>query len=409
MRILMAAQFYPPTVGGEERHVQSLARQLVRRGHEVAVLTLAARTEGAGTVDDQGVTVVWVRSSLQRIPRVHHDAERPHASPLSDGAVARATMAILHRVRPDVVHAHNWIVNSMIDPCRRAGVPLVLTLHDYSHVCAVKRLMRHGIECPGPTLRRCAACASSHYGAAAGVPVALSTRHGTRRRQAGVSRFIAVSTPVAEGNRLADGPVRYDVIPNFIPDDLLRPVQDAAPRRPELGAPIVYIGDLSADKGVPVLLEAYRGLADPPPLVLAGRRTALMLDLPFGAVVRAELPHADVMALMRSSRFVVVPSVWPDPCPTVVLEAMAAACPVIAASSGGIVDMVEDGVTGLLVAPGDPAALRQAMTRILGMAEGGRALGDAGRVAVERFTARHVVPRIEAIYGELTGDRPVAR
>jgi glycogen(starch) synthase len=208
---------------------------------------------------------------------------------------------------------------------------------------------------------------------------------------------------------LADGPVRYDVIPNFIPDDLLRPVQDAAPRRPELGAPIVYIGDLSADKGVPVLLEAYRGLADPPPLVLAGRRTALMLDLPFGAVVRAELPHADVMALMRSSRFVVVPSVWPDPCPTVVLEAMAAACPVIAASSGGIVDMVEDGVTGLLVAPGDPAALRQAMTRILGMAEGGRALGDAGRVAVERFTARHVVPRIEAIYGELTGDRPVAR
>jgi glycosyltransferase involved in cell wall biosynthesis len=199
--------------------------------------------------------------------------------------------------------------------------------------------------------------------------------------------------------------VPHEVIPNFIPDDLLDSLRREAVRGSD-GGPIVFVGDLSRDKGVPELLAAYRGLVKPPPLLLAGRRTALSLDLPDGARVISELPHADVMALMRSSRFVVVPSVWPDPCPTVVLEAMAVGRPVVATSTGGIVDMVQPGVTGLLVAPGDAVSLRTAMTDVLGLDDLGRSLGASGRVAVELFTTSHVVPRIESLYGELAGVRP---
>jgi glycogen synthase len=400
----MAAQFYPPIVGGEERHVQNLARHLVARHHEVTVLTLAAGPEDVGTSDDRGVRVVRILSTMQRVPMVHHDLERPHASPLPDGSVARAAGTLIRTMGPDVVHAHNWIVNSLLGRCRASRTPVVLTLHDYSHVCAVKRMMRRGAECAGPSLGKCATCSASHYGVTAGVPIALANFKGAGARAAGVSRFIAVSTPVAERNRLSAGSVPHQVIPNFIPDEILDPLPQVSAWGRDSG-PIAFVGDLSDDKGVPVLLAAYRKLKRPPPLVLAGRRAGRSLDLPGGARVLSELPHADVMTLMRSSRFVVVPSVWPDPCPTVVLEAMAVGRPVIAAASGGIVDMVQHGVTGRLVAPGDATALGAAMVEVLDLADQGRAMGISGRVAVEAFTASHVVPRIESVYAEVAGHR----
>ena len=92
----------------------------------------------------------------------------------------------------------------------------------------------------------------------------------------------------------------------------------------------------------------------------------------------------------------VVPSIMPDPCPTVVLEAMAKGRPVVASANGGIVDMVEDGVTGRLVTPEDPAALAEGITSVLD--------GDAAAMGVEAhrhlhgFLASTVVERIEGIY-----------
>jgi glycosyltransferase involved in cell wall biosynthesis len=128
------------------------------------------------------------------------------------------------------------------------------------------------------------------------------------------------------------------------------------------------------------------------------------LDLPRGARLLPELAHGEVVDLMRSARFVVVPSTWPDPCPTVVLEAMAVGRAVLATATGGIVDMVTDGETGLLVPPGDEAALCRAMGEMLDPATDLARFGRAGRRNVEHFTASHVVPRIEAVYTEVIGD-----
>ena len=110
------------------------------------------------------------------------------------------------------------------------------------------------------------------------------------------------------------------------------------------------------------------------------------------------LPHDQVLSLFRSARTVVVPSVWSDPCPTVVLEAMAAGRPVVAAASGGILDMVVDGVTGVLVPPGDAAALAGAINSVLSDPDRGRAFGAAGRDRAREFTVSSVVERIERMY-----------
>lgn len=397
MRILQLTQFLPPVPGGEERHVATLARELAARGHQVTLLGFATGADGPGTHWDDGVRVVRVATAAARLPLLYSDAERPHAPPLPDPAVSRAIRAELADGY-DVAHAHNWIVNSALAPTARAGVPLVLTLHDYSHVCATKRLMERGVRsCPGPAPSRCLSCAGAQYGRVKGALTLAANAVSARRRTARVAAAAAVSSAVAAA---AGKGLHPSVIPNFIPADL---VLDEV-RAPDREAPLVYVGDLSADKGVGTLLAAYHRLPAPPPLLLAGR-CAQNWDFPAGARHLGVLSHPEVVALMRSAAAVVVPSVWGDPCPTVVLEAMAAGRPVVAAATGGIVDMVVDGRTGWLVAPGDDNALAGALTSVQRRPDVAHRFGLAGRDRVRQFTVAAVVPRLEAMYASVARHR----
>jgi glycogen(starch) synthase len=281
----------------------------------------------------------------------------------------------------------------MIGPARRSGTPLVFTQHDYSHICATKRLMRDDELCPGPSPLACTRCAASKHGPIVGPAVALANVASSRSRRRQVDTFIPVSSVVAVSTGLP-GRSRYEVIPNFIPDDLL--LHDA---QPHFDGPIVFVGDLSRDKGVEVLIEAFQRLGGTPRLVLAGRvLTEMSLDFseridPLGVV-----DHETVMALLRTASVVVVPSIVPDCCPTVVLEAMAVGRPVVAAASGGIVDLVEDGVTGLLVPPGDPTALATALSSVMADRDSAAAMGRRALERARMFTASVVVERIESLY-----------
>jgi glycosyltransferase involved in cell wall biosynthesis len=399
MRILLLSQFYPPVVGGQEQHVRNLAHALVGRGHRVEVATTAPAGE-AGTILDGPVPVHRLATTAQavarRVPGVYSDPERPHAAPTVDPRLRAGIGRLLAEGPFDVLHAHDWAVNSALGPARRSGVPVVLTQHDYGHLCATKRLMRGGQVCPGPALLACGRCASAQYGAVVGPGVVAANLLGGRARQRGVDAFISVSSAVAASTGLA-GRRRSEVIPNFVPDQL---VFDSP--SPDAGGPLVFIGDLSLDKGIGMLLDAYRRLAEPPPLLLAGRvLPETPLDTPEGVDVLGPLGHGEVMELMRRAMVVVVPSLVPDCCPTVVLEAMATGTPVVAARSGGIVDLVDDGVTGLLVAPGDPAELAAALSRVMGNET---LVTEMGRRSIDRvrmFTASAVVARVEELYDRL--------
>ncbi len=402
MKILQLAQFLPPVAGGEERHVWNLARALAARSHEVTLLGFATGEDPEGTSVVDGIRVVRVRSAASRLPVLYSDPSRPHALPLPDPQVSRAIADEFAGGSYDIAHAHNWIVNSALGPAAKAGVPLVMTLHDYSHVCATKRLMEHGrVRCPGPGLRRCLSCATGHYGPINGVVTVVANAAAAHRRARRITDVAAVSSAVADavaipaGHWLHGAGLAARVIPNFIPDDIV--VDEVAPNPPD--APLLFAGDLTADKGVAVLLDAYQRLDSPPELVLAGRNPVPDgWRFPPGVRWVGQLPHEDVVGLFRSARAVVVPSVWSDPCPTVVLEAMAAGRPVIGAASGGIVDMVVDGQTGLLVPPGDSVALAEAIASLLRDPEIARAFGLAGRDRARRFTVNAVAPRIEQMY-----------
>lgn len=410
MKILELAQFLPPVSGGEERHVWNLSRALVARGHDVTLLGFATDTDGPGETVSDGVRLVRVRTAASRLPVLYSDRSRPHALPLPDPAVSRAITRELTRGGFDVVHAHNWIVNSALGPTARASVPLVMTLHDYSHICATKRLMELGRgPCAGPSPKRCLPCATEHYGRLNGTVTLAANALSARRRAAHIVDAAAVSSAVEEGvsipphHWLHDTALRTRVIHNFIPDEIV--LDQVPPTRPD--APLLFVGDLSPDKGVQSLLDAYARLESPPELVLAGRSAATW-RFPPGANWVGPLAHAEVVALFRSARAVVVPSVWADPCPTVVLEAMAAGRPVVAAASGGILDMVVDGHTGLLYPPGDVDALTGALTRVLTEPDTAAAFGIAGRDRAREFTVSAVVARIEQMYADaIRSSRPL--
>jgi glycogen(starch) synthase len=396
MRVLMVTQFYPPVVGGQEQHVRNLAQALAGRGHGVEVATTAVH-HPPGTTLDGAVPVHRLSTAAQHLPQLYSDPERPHAMPILDPQFRGGIARLLATGSFDVLHAHDWSINSALGPARRSGVPVILTQHDYSHVCATKRLMRGENVCPGPALVACIRCASSKHGPVVGPGVVLANFAGARARRRQVDAFVPVSSVVAVSTGLP-GRCFYEVIPNFIPDGL---VLDEAVSHPD--GPIVFVGDLSPDKGIRVLIEAYRHLRDPPALVLAGRAfEETPLDLPDRVELRGLLDHAAVMALMQTASVVVVPSIVPDCCPTVVLEAMAVGRPVVAAASGGIIDLVDNGVTGHLVAPGDPMALVAALSSVLADRDAAAAMGRKALDRVRSFTASAVVGRIEDLYSQLS-------
>ena len=410
MRILLLAQFFPPDVGGEERHVFNLANTLAGRGHEVAVATQRM----VGVPDQEtlasGVRVHRFATVAMRLPGVY-STSRTHHPPLPDPLGVRELARIARQERPQVVHAHNWIVNSAValrrsSPAgRRFG--LVLTLHDFSHVCATKRLMRMGSPCEGPAVARCLPCATAHYGPALGPLTASATALMRPWKNRAIDHVICVSSAVASGNHIPPGP-NTSVIPNFVPDEAV--AGDAAKGQAEdipPGLPkeefLLFVGELSRDKGVPTLLRAYESLGGKrPPLLLVGRRMPdTPTHLPDGAEMCAQWPHDHVMAAFRRCLFAVLPSICLDACPTTVLEAMASGRPVVATTTGGVVDMIMDGENGLLVPPGDESRLAETMARLLNDPDLRVRLAAGARERAERFTASAVAERLEAVYAQV--------
>lgn len=406
MRILQVTDFYPPVVGGLERHVQTLSRALTRRGHEVAVATL--KIPGTREIERDGEVEVRRLSGWNRaLTRLYQSRGRPFHPTAPDPGVVRGLRGLIAEHRPDVIHARGWMTYSSLAVRRRQATPVVVTLHDYSLVCPKKTLLRHGAPCDGPHYGKCIRCASDQYGAPKSVAITTG-RELSRGLHASADRYIAISNSVRAASLRDAFGTPVEVIPSFIPDDsealaARGPRPDFAPR----GDYLMFVGSGSEHKGLPVLLDARRRL-DPRPelLVIAPRDAEIPDGLDDAVTVARDVPHAEVMAAWAHCAVGIVPSVWREPFGQVAVEAMAAGRPVVVSGDGGLADTVIDGESGVHARPGDPAALAAATGRLLGDPGLRERMGGAARLRARQFTVSAVVERIEEVYDQLRTEVP---
>ena len=140
MHILELSDFYRPVIGGLERHVETLSRELIRLGHTVTVVTLQTGDHPAEETLD-GVHVIRIRGWSGSLTAFHADAARPFHPTVPDPGAMAALRRVVQRERPAVVHSHSWLQYSYF-PLHHGqrGPAHVVTLHDYGVACAKKTL-----------------------------------------------------------------------------------------------------------------------------------------------------------------------------------------------------------------------------------------------------------------------------
>jgi glycosyltransferase involved in cell wall biosynthesis len=402
---MMLCDSYYPVIGGIQRHVQTLSRELACRGHAVAVVTLWPTGQPQEETDAYGVRIHRIGGWHRALKSFLADPGRQFHPPAPDPGAMRDLATIVRKFAPDVVNSHSWIVYSYLAMAGQHQARVVHTLHDYRLICPKQSYLHHEAQCSGPGLRKCLGCAPEQYGrvkgaALTGALMASSLLHSR------VDQYVAVSSAVAAASRVGTHkpPRGLVVVPSVVPDGIVEEGLEA-PRPNFLPATdgfVLFVGALTAAKGIDVLLDAYRRMRSDAPLVLLGTgRLDTPTELPRGVVLQRDVPHRDVMASWVRAAVGVMPSVAPEGLGHAAIEAMACGKPVVASDVGSLPEVVAHGETGLLVPAHNAPALAEALDGLLADPARRAYMGAAAKRRASRFTVSAVVDRIERLFEDL--------
>lgn len=392
MRVLLVNSLYPPQdVGGAERSVEQLAHGLAAAGATVAAATLVET--GGGVEVRDGVRIhrlplhhlYWPYGGRRRTAvrrALWHGLEA--VSPLMDRAVSR----VAQTERPDLIHAHvlTGFAGSVHRAARRAGLPLVQSLRDYSTLCSRAALFRRGRVCE----RRCADC------------VVLSEPR--RRATTHVDHVVAISRAVLERHRAAG---YFRDTPATVIGNAAQAGGGLAARR---AGPAVFgfIGRIEPEKGIEVLLKATTGLVGHWRLRIAGRGEAayvarLRRAFPDGRI--DWLGQAEAEGFYADVDVIVAPAIWAEPFGRTAAEALARGRAVIASRIGGLPEAAAGGDRVVLTPPGDIEALTAALRAVVEAPAAWR----SGRLAPSpAWTETSIVEAHLAVYAAVLGGRSSA-
>jgi len=358
--------------GGVGAHVQRSAELLAREGSRVTVLV--ARVESEERIDDVAVL---------ESPRLF-DRDATAAARLGDALSTGA----------EIVHVHQVDDPALIAALRERA-PVVVSAHGYPACTSGVYYFRPGSECtrghgpgcvPNLTLRGCA-----HMRNLARLPSLYAS--ATRGRRTLELADLVVSYSTSVDRHLAANEIRERVIVPYFPTMAARTTSAPAGRRR-----VVFAGRIAHAKGVHVLIRAAREVEAEFVLCGDGGELDAMRRLAnrYGLEDRVRFTGwlaADALAHeLAEASVVAMPSVWPEPFGIVGIEGFAAGRPAVATATGGISDWLEDGISGLLVSPGDARALARAVEELLSDPERQDRMGAAGRErALPKFSPeRHL-------------------
>ncbi len=377
--------------GGEDRVVEAEANLLRSHGHEVVLYIDDNDRIGELGPLKAAMDTIW------------------------SGSSARKLAAVIRESGADLCHFHNTF--PLISPAayyaaHRCGVPVVQTLHNYRILCPGSLLMREGRVCetcvgrklvwPGAIHR----CYRHSYAASAVSSAAISIHNLVQTWSRAVDRYIALGEFGRQ--KFVQGglpPEKIVVKPNFVDPD-----PGSGDGR---GGYALFVGRLSAEKGLSTLLEAWSAHPEFPSLHIAG-------EGPLSGLVQeacARNPHvkwlgplsrAETFEQMRGARFLICPSTWYECFALVVVEAFACGLPVIASSLGALPELIRPEETGLLFAAGSANDLSAKVRWALEHPERLETIRRHARREYEhRYTAPKNYQMLRSIYEDaLTAMRP---
>lgn len=383
MHILhLVHQYLPEDVGGTELYTQSLARLQVEQGHEVSIFYPSSRADvhPFQQRNEEGVRVFAAPVGTRSRTQVFLSSWR-------QPAIGESLAALLARIRPDLVHVQHLmgLPTSAIDQVRAAGIPQIVTLHDYWYVCPNAQLLTNydRTVCEGPAAWiNCGRCVLARAGLERGqwlapaiAPLLAQRAHKLQQVLAGAAALIAPTRFVAERYRRLGVAQEITVIPHgiHVPRFVQEAPRSVGPRKAgTLRA--VYVGGIARQKGVHVLVEAARQLA--PAEVQIAIYGDLSSDPAYVRELQAAAAHLPVrfggpldrqalwQMLLSEPDVLVVPSLWYETAALVIQEAFAAGVPVLASRLGALQERVVEGEDGLFFRPGDAVELRQQLRRL---------------------------------------------
>jgi glycosyltransferase involved in cell wall biosynthesis len=364
--------------GGEDSAFEFEACLLERAGYDVHRL-IASNAAIRGVVDTirAAWTLPWNRDGYERA---------------------------LHAIRgfgPDVMHVHNFFAMfspAIYDAAAASHIPVVQTLHNFRITCANGQLSRDGAPC-----ERCISgspynavrfrCYRGSYAGSLALARMIAFHRRERTWQTKISRFIVLSEFARSRFISAGVPAEKIVVkPNGAADCGAR---DQAP-----GKGVLFVGRLSREKGVHILIEAAKLGGYPVRIVGDGPlRTQLEACAPPNVTFVGYLSHDDVITEMRRARCVAIPSVCYENSPIALVEAYSVGVPVVGPRLGSIIELVEEGVTGFQFASGKVEELNRALKCLIDNPALASQMGHASRQRyLEQFTPDRILSKLEAIY-----------
>jgi phosphatidylinositol alpha-mannosyltransferase len=362
VRIVLACPYAWDVPGGVQVHVGQLAQQLQKRGHEVLVLAPALSRA------TQHAAEPWVRLVGRAVRVPYKGTVAPICFSVRS---ARLVGSALRSFGPDVVHVHEPLTPSTgMLAAMRSHSPVVATFHAFAE-------------------------ASALYSAAAPVLRPIWSKLRVR---------IAVSEAAAGfvRSRFRNG---LKVIPNGCDVDRFahaQPLEGLPPRRR-----MAWVGRLDEQKGFPIAVQAFSQLAtqftDLTFVVVGEGRdraalSTLAPDIHRRVILAGSVPHQDLPPYLSEAAVFVAPALGQESFGIVLVEAMAAGVPVVASDIPGYREVVRNEADGILVPPGDSAALAEAVRSVLSDPELSARLREAGRAKAERYRWDVVVEEILACY-----------
>jgi glycosyltransferase involved in cell wall biosynthesis len=389
MRVLILTDRFPPEDhGGAERIALYHAQCLCELGWTVAIGTGGSSNFPIEMYRQQGLHVY--RLFEMAVGRFHTPAQWAMGL-VYNAPAASALRRAVKEFKPDLIHCHMAAHMSLAAALEFAGqIPTIVTFHGYQFECPKGGLYRkHGEICQNkPVLCR------------------LYQGYNTRLL-ASVRRIVAISTFI-EQRLLSEG---YDArrvvyLPNGVPN-----LEGRLPQPLPASRNVLFVGQLEAHKGVMTLARAFRQVkveGATLTIVGSGRESAALEEMA-AADPRIHLAgrvmHDHVHDYYRSHRVVVVPSRWHEVMNTVICEAQSWGRPVVATPLGGNHDLIEDGASGLFVAPGDEDGLAEAITKVLSDEQTAEQLAAGGYAHVLRFTMKRHREHLLKLYEEVLNER----